>query len=164
VERGSLLPGFKRLISVEVCSLLDRGNLLKPLVVPLGSFEACVEVPSNKIGFVRMRWGCQVDAEACKPAGISIDSFPFSNFGVLEGKVTRIGSDALPPDPQEQREQLSFPVTIHLDQQKLSLKSGASLPLQVGMSLTANIKLRKVSYMQLLLGEFQDKAESLQRL
>ena len=31
-------------------------------------------------------------------------------------------------------------------------------------SLTANIKLRKVSYLQLLLGEFQDKAESLQRL
>ena len=39
-----------------------------------------------------------------------------------------------------------------------------SLPLQVGMSLTVNIKLRKVSYLQLLLGEFQDKAESLQRL
>ena len=38
------------------------------------------------------------------------------------------------------------------------------LPLQVGMSLTANIKLRKVSYLRLLLGEFQDKAESLQRL
>ena len=38
------------------------------------------------------------------------------------------------------------------------------MPLQVGMSLTANIKLRKVSYLQLLLGEFQDKAESLQRL
>ena len=30
------------------------------------------------------------------------------------------------------------------------------------MSLTANIKLRKVSYLQLLLGGFQDKAESLQ--
>ena len=40
----------------------------------------------------------------------------------------------------------------------------STLPLQVGMSLTANIKLRKVSYLQLLLREFQDKAESLQRL
>ena len=82
----------------------------------------------------------------------------------LDGKVTKIGSDALPPDPQEQREQLSFPVTVELQQQQLKLKSGTSLPLQVGMSLTANIKLRKVSYLQLLLGEFQDKAESLQRL
>ena len=72
--------------------------------------------------------------------------------------MTRIGSDALPPDPQEQRQELSFPVTIKLDQQKLQLKSGTTLPLQVGMSLTANIKLRKVSYLQLLLGEFQDKA------
>ena len=32
------------------------------------------------------------------------------------------------------------------------------------MSLTANIKLRKVSYLQLLLGEFKDKADSLKRL
>ena len=68
------------------------------------------------------------------------------------------------PGPQEQRQELSFPVTVHLDDQQLKLKTGSSLPLQVGMSLTANIKLRKVSYLQLLLGEFQDKAESLQRL
>ena len=133
-------------------------------VVPYGSLEAKVEVPSNKIGFVTVPEGCPKDLDTCMNADISIDSFPATDFGVLEGKVTRIGSDALPPDPQEQREQLSFPVTIKLDQQKLILKSGASLPLQVGMSLTANIKLRKVSYLQLLLGEFQDKAESLQRL
>ena len=133
-------------------------------VVPDGSLEAKVEVPSNKIGFVTVPVGCPKDLDICMKADISIDSYPSTDFGVLEGKVTRIGSDALPPDPQEQRDQLSFPVTIHLDQQKLSLKSGASLPLQVGMSLTANIKLRKVTYLQLLLGEFQNKAESLQRL
>ena len=62
------------------------------------------------------------------------------------------------------RRELSFPVTIQLDDQQLKLKTGSSLPLQVGMSLTANIKLRRVSYLQLLLGEFQDKAESLKRL
>ena len=133
-------------------------------VVPLGSFEAKVEVPSNKIGFVRVPPGCPETLDACMEADISIDSFPSSDFGVLKGKVTRIGSDALEPDPQKQRQELSFPVTIQLDDQQLKLKTGASLPLQVGMSLTANIKLRKVSYLQLLLGEFQDKAESLQRL
>ena len=133
-------------------------------VVPYGSLEAKVEVPSNKIGFVTVPPGCPKDLESCMKADISIDSYPSTDFGVLEGKVTRIGSDALPPDPQEQRQELSFPVTIKLDQQKLQLKSGTTLPLQVGMSLTANIKLRKVSYLQLLLGEFQDKAESLQRL
>jgi len=133
-------------------------------VVPMGSLEAKVEVPSNKIGFVQVPKGCPEDRGACMSADISIDSFPSSDFGVLKGKVTRIGSDALEPDPQEQRQELSFPVTIQLDDQQLKLKTGSSLPLQVGMSLTANIKLRKVSYLQLLLGEFQDKAESLQRL
>ena len=133
-------------------------------VVPYGSLEAKVEVPSNKIGFVTVPDGCPQNLESCMKADISIDSYPSTDFGVLEGKVTRIGSDALPPNPQEQRQELSFPVTVKLDQQKLALKSGTSLPLQVGMSLTANIKLRKVSYLQLLLGEFQDKAESLQRL
>jgi len=139
-------------------------------VVPYGSLEAKVEVPSNKIGFVKLpqgqegKLGCPQDLSICMDADISIDSYPSTDFGVLNGKVTKIGSDALPPDPQEQREQLSFPVTVELQQQQLKLKSGTSLPLQVGMSLTANIKLRKVSYLQLLLGEFQDKAESLQRL
>ena len=133
-------------------------------VVPMGSLEAKVEVPSNKIGFVKVPSGCPDKRDACMNADISIDSFPSTDFGVLKGKVTRIGSDALEPDPQEQRQELSFPVTIELDHQQLKLKNGASLPLQVGMSLTANIKLRKVSYLQLLLGEFQDKAESLQRL
>ena len=32
------------------------------------------------------------------------------------------------------------------------------------MSLTANIKLRKVTWLQLLLGEFKDKADSLKQL
>ena len=133
-------------------------------VVPMGSLEAKVEVPSNKIGFVKVPSGCPEKRDSCMNADISIDSFPSTDFGVLKGKVTHIGSDALKPDPQEQRQELSFPVTIQLDDQQLKLKTGSSLPLQVGMSLTANIKLRKVSYLQLLLGEFQDKAESLQRL
>lgn len=119
-----------------------------------GALEARVEVPSNKIGFVRT--GMESD--------ISIDSYPSTDFGVLQGEVTKVGSDALPPDPQEQRQELAFPVTITLADQQLKLKSGSNLRLGVGMSLSANIKLRKVSYLQLLLGEFQDKAESLQRL
>ena len=133
-------------------------------VVPFGALEAKVEVPSNKIGFVKIPLGCPKQLADCMNADISIDSYPSTDFGVIEGKVTSIASDALAPDQQEQRQEYSFPVTIQLSKQILQLKSGSKLPLQVGMSLTANIKLRKVSYLQLLLGEFQDKAESLQRL
>ncbi len=123
-------------------------------IVPFNNLEADVEIPSNKIGFVRT--GMPVD--------ISIDSFPATDFGVLEGKVTSIGSDALPPDQQKQRQEYRFPATIQLDSQQLKLKNGTTLPLQVGMSLTANIKLRSVSYLQLLLGQFQSKTDSLRQL
>ena len=123
-------------------------------IVPFNNLEADVEIPSNKIGFVRE--GMPVD--------ISIDSFPATDFGVLEGKVTSIGSDALPPDQQKQRQEYRFPATIQLDSQQLKLKNGTTLPLQVGMSLTANIKLRSVTYLQLLLGQFQSKTDSLRQL
>ena len=121
-------------------------------IVPFDRLEARVEVPSKEIGFVQVG----------KAADISIDSFPASDFGVLQGTVRKIGSDALPPDQLKQF--YRFPVDIKLNSQQLKLKSGASLPLQVGMSLTANVKLRKVTYLQLLLSDFKDKAKSLQQI
>ena len=123
-------------------------------IVPFDKLQANVEVPSRDIGFVRVGM----------PADISIDSFPATDFGVLEGTVQSVGSDALPPDQQKQRDEYRYPTTITLSSQQLKIKSGKNLPLQVGMSLTANIKLRKVTYLQLLLGNFQDKADSLREI
>ncbi|MCS5691383.1 HlyD family efflux transporter periplasmic adaptor subunit [Cyanobium sp. FGCU-6] len=123
-------------------------------VVPFDKLEARVEIASSHIGFVRP--GMPVD--------ISIDSFPATDFGVLEGTVKQIGSDALPPEPAKGREEYRFPARITLASQQLKLRNGRRLPLQVGMSLTANIKLRKVSYLQLMLGSFRDKADSLRAI
>ena len=123
-------------------------------IVPFNNLEADVEIPSRKIGFIRT--GQAVD--------ISIDSFPSTDFGVLKGNVLSVGSDALPPDPQKQRKNYNFPATIYIEKQYLTIKNGTRLPLQAGMSLTANIKLRDVSYLQLLLGSFQNKLDSLREL
>jgi hemolysin D len=123
-------------------------------IVPFSALEGKVEIPSSNIGFVRQ--GMPVD--------VSIDSFPATDFGVLEGTVRQVGSDALPPDPAKQETESRFPALIQLGSQQLKLKGGQRLPLQVGMSLTAHIKLRKVSYLQLLLGGFKDKADSLRRI
>ena len=121
-------------------------------VVPRDKLEARVEVPSKDIGFVSVE----------KPADISIDSFPSSDFGVIKGRVRKIGSDALPPD--QMKNFYRVPVDIALDSQSLTLKDGTELPLQVGMSLTANVKLRKVTYLQLLLSDFKNKADALRRI
>jgi hemolysin D len=53
---------------------------------------------------------------------------------------------------------------LSLDSQQFKLKGGQLLPLQVGMSLNASIKLGKVSYLQLLLGGFKDKTDALRRI
>ena len=121
-------------------------------IVPYDALQAKVEIESKDIGFVKVG----------KPVDISIDSFPSNDFGVVEGTVKSFGSDALPPD--EQHKTYRFPAMIALNTQQLKLKSGLSLPLQVGMSLTANIKLRKVTWLQLLLGEFKSKTDSLKQL
>jgi len=123
-------------------------------LVPLGDLEARVEIPSNDIGFVSK--GMEVD--------ISIDSYPASDFGVIKGKISRIGSDALKPDQNQNRGYYTYPANIALVNQKLKLKDGSSLDLKVGMSLNANIKLRKVSYLQLLLTTFKDKTDSIREL
>ncbi len=123
-------------------------------VVPYGDLEARLEVPSSDIGFVKE--GMDVD--------INIDSYPSSDFGVLKAVIKSIGSDALKPDSSENRQFFSFPVSADLNDQFLELKKGRKLDLKVGMTLQANIKLRKVSYLQLLLTTFKEKTESIQEL
>ena len=122
-------------------------------VVPIDKIEARVEVPSNKIGFIYT--GQSTD--------VSIDSYSANDFGILEGVVRKIGSDALPPNSSIGEIGYRFPVDIELKSQSLVLNDGQKLPLQVGMTLTANIKLRKVSYLQLILKSFNDSTASLRQ-
>ena len=127
-------------------------TLLK--IVPESDLEALVEIPSEDIGFVKK--GMKVD--------ISIDSYPSSDFGVLNGVVKSISSDALEPNQSSQRSVFSYPAKIKLDNQTLVIEKGKKLFLKAGMSLNASIKLRKVSYLQLLLSGFKNKTESIKEL
>ena len=120
----------------------------------MGDLIAYLEIPSSDIGFVKE--GMDVE--------ISIDSYPATDFGIIEGTITSNGTDALEPDPSEQRNQFVYPARIELKSQKLKLKRGKRLDLKVGMSLQGNIKLRKVSYLQLLFTNFKDKTKSIQEL
>ena len=127
-------------------------TLLK--IVPESDLEALVEIPSEDIGFVKK--GMKVD--------ISIDSYPSTDFGVLNGVVKSISSDALEPNQSSQRSVFSYPAKIKLDNQTLVMEKGRKLFLKAGMSLNASIKLRKVSYLQLLLSGFKNKTESIKEL
>ena len=123
-------------------------------IVPLNKLEALVDIPSRKIGFVNVNMS----------ADISPDSFPANDFGTLPGKIISIGSDALQANSQVKESEYFYPGRIQLDQQEIKLKDGSKLKLKVGMSVTANIKLRKTSYLKILLRGFQDKVDSIKQL
>ncbi|MFP4336641.1 MAG: HlyD family efflux transporter periplasmic adaptor subunit, partial [Halothece sp.] len=76
-------------------------------IVPQENLIAEVFITNQDIGFVKE--GMKVD--------VRIDSFPFSEYGDIEGELISIGSDALPPN--ETYDFFRFPAKIKLDSQTL---------------------------------------------
>lgn len=130
-------------------------NATEPIleIVPNDTLVARVFITNRDIGFVTQRFYEERD-EPLK-VDVRIDSFPFSEFGDVEGEVIHIGSDALPPD--QINPFYRFPTEIELESQML----GDTLPLQSGMSVTANIKLRKVRVITILTDLFVRRLDSL---
>ncbi|ACK64618.1 secretion protein HlyD family protein [Rippkaea orientalis PCC 8801] len=129
-------------------------NQTEPLlkIVPDDQLVAEVDVTNEDIGFVRTG----------QKADIRIDSFPFSEFGDIKGEVIAIGSDAL--EPNEIHKYYRFPTKIKLDEQVLR-SSGREIPLQSGMSVSVNIKVRENRTVLSLATElFTKKVESLKQV
>ncbi len=117
-------------------------------VVPADALLAEVYITNQDIGFVDV--GMTVD--------VRIDTFPFSEFGDVEGELISIGADALPPT--EVRQFYAFPAKVSLEQQYVSI-NGTPIELQSGMSITANIKTRKRRVITLFTDLFVKKIEAL---
>ncbi|OCQ88982.1 hemolysin D [Nostoc sp. MBR 210] len=121
-------------------------------IVPNDKYIAEVFITNQDIGFVR---------EGMK-ADVRIDSFPFSEFGDIKGELVSVGSDALPPD--ETHKFYRFPARVSLDKQALEM-NGKKLPLQSGMSITANIKVREERTVMSLFTElFTKQVDSLKEV
>ncbi|MGB7441923.1 MAG: HlyD family efflux transporter periplasmic adaptor subunit [Coleofasciculaceae cyanobacterium] len=119
-------------------------------VVPDEALIAKVYLTNKDIGFVQE--GMTVD--------VRVEAFPFSEFGDIKGELVSIGSDALPPSPAENRPFYTFPASIKLDQQSLEVND-RQLPLQSGMSVNANILIRKRTVLSLFNELFTEKMDSL---
>ena len=119
-------------------------------LVPANRLQASVEISDADIGFLRLG----------QPATVSVDSFPSGEFGYINGTLTKIGSDALPPDARSQ--QYRFPATITLKQQQV-LSGTQQLNLQSGMGVTANIKLRSRPVITILSDMFIKQLDGVKR-
>ncbi|MEA5506961.1 HlyD family efflux transporter periplasmic adaptor subunit [Halotia wernerae UHCC 0503] len=125
-------------------------NSSEPILklVPSDNLVAKVYITNRDIGFVQE--GQQVD--------VRIDSFPFQEYGDIKGELIEIGSDALPPD--QVYNFWRFSAKVRLNGQNLLINQ-RQIPLQSGMSINGNIKLRKRTVMSIFTDFLVDKAESL---
>ncbi|NMF63025.1 hemolysin D [Brasilonema octagenarum UFV-E1] len=120
-------------------------------IVPNDGLMAKVFITNKDIGFVKE--GMKVD--------VRIDSFPFSEFGDIKGELVSIGSDALPPD--EIRKVYTFPAKIRLERQSLMMKN-RELPLQSGMSVSANIKVRNRTVISIFTDLFAKEVDNMKSI
>ncbi|QVL54208.1 MAG: HlyD family efflux transporter periplasmic adaptor subunit [Cyanobium sp. M30B3] len=135
---------------------VKKGEILSPArpalqIVPSTRLEVALSVSNRDIGFLLP--GMPVD--------VRVTSFPFTDYGSLKGTISRIGADALPPDPQNVQE--SFPVVVTIDASELS-RNGRSYQLRSGMAVSALIQLGSRPVISLIsdrLGGFMESTRSI---
>ena len=118
------------------------------IVVPEGAqVTAEVTLENKDIGFVN----------AGQDAVIKLETFTFTRYGTIDGKVSLVTADAV----NDEKRGAIFPVTIALAQTQIDI-DGKMIRLAPGMNLTAEIKTGKRRVIEYLLSPIQKAAsESL---
>ena len=136
-------------LRVSPSSVVSNSEVLLK-IVPENKLEASVRILDSDIGFVKVG----------QAASVSVDSFPSGEFGYINGTLSTIGIDVLPPDSVNSMRY--FPAVINLKEQSV-LSGTRILNLQSGMGLSANIKLRSRPVITLLTDIFTRQSEGLKR-
>ena len=121
-------------------------------IVPKNDLEGVIYISSEDIGFVKLGQNTE----------LNIESYPSTDFGILKGSISFISPNSSKTNQNDDR--LFYKARINLDNQSFETINGKNLALKPGMSLTANIKLRKLSYLQLIFNTFSDKTKSIKQM
>ena len=114
-----------------------NGNEALLKLVPNDELQAQTFARDADIAFIRPD----------QTAEIALTTYDKSLYGTLPATVSLVSQDALPPAPPY--DYPHFPVTLELSSQRLQ-SNGKSFALQPGMALDAQIKLQKLTPLQLL--------------
>jgi len=129
--------------------VVTAGSELMRIVPGDADLEIEAYLPNRDVGFVAPG----------QRAVIKIEAFPFTRYGIVEGRVTRVATDAIPepdaaqlegsaatelrsivPSGNAQRVQnLVFPIAIRPDRNWLMV-DGRKLPLSSGMAVSVEVK------------------------
>ena len=120
-------------------------------IVPSGELVAEVDITNRDIGFISVGMPCEVE----------VDTFPKREFGFIEGEVYLVGSDVLPPS--DVKPFYSFPAKVSLARQALGVRN-KEIPLQSGMAVSVNIKIRKRLVVNLFLDNLLGPVEKMREV
>lgn len=109
--------------------------------VPL-VFEVYVE--NKDIGFVKIGM----------PVEVKVDSFNFQKYGMIDGKVTEIGADSY-KEPSDVETYNKFRVVVTPTGKNSIDVMGEEVPLSVGMSVNAEIKIKEKRIVDFFLDPFR---------
>jgi hemolysin D len=107
-------------------------------IVPVDNLIAEVYVSNKDIGFVKEKKQSKEEV----PVDVRIDTYNYSDYGDIKGQILSIGTEAL--EPTQTYNYYRFPIKIKLNAQTLKITRNGQiveLPLQSGMSVSANIKI-----------------------
>jgi hemolysin D len=129
------------------------GNVPEPVlkIVPNDQLVARIFITNKDIGFIKIGQKAQV----------RIDAFPYNEFGDVNGRISKVGSDVLSPD--QTYNFFRFPVTVGMDRNYLNYR-GRQLRLVSGMSITANIILRQRPVIAIFTQQILPFWDSLEKL
>ncbi len=136
VVKAPLSGYVQQLVYHTKGGVVETAKPIMNLVPEDYKLEADVMILNKDIGFVRP----EQDVE------IKIDSFPFTKYGTIKGKVRNISGDAV----QDEKLGLVFPSRLTLLDNKI-LADGQVVQLKPGMSVTAEIKTGKRRVIEYLL-------------
>lgn len=123
----------------------------KPIMVVVpagGELIAQVRILNKDIGFVRR--GQQV--------AVKLEAFPFTRYGTLQGRVERIGSDAV----EDEKLGLIYPAVVALSDARITV-DGKPVPVTPGMMTTADIRTGRRSLLSYLLSPIDEATQEAVR-
>ena len=126
---------------------IGNGELATPnkpslSLISTGKMRVKLFIKDSEIGFVKVGM----------PAEVRIDSYPFTEYGAIKGKLTSIGQYSIPPD--QAFPFTRFPAIVGIDTNVLETKKGAAYALRPGMSVSALIIVSKRPVISIVTDKF----------
>jgi RTX toxin transport system membrane fusion protein len=126
--------------------VVTAGQELMVIVPENSELEAEITVLNKDVGFV----------DAGQPVEIKVDSFPYTKYGTIKGKILNVSRDSA----KDETLGMVYPARVRLTTSEIS-DNGRIIPLSAGMTVAAEIKTgerRIIEYVLSPLQEYQSEA------